>query len=437
MKYVKSSRKIRKKVIRKTKTKRNLSKTRRQVRGGNKNEKNWELIGWIDEEIKKGNEFKRVKRDEDDEIEKPELYWEGVSENPNAINLLRDRIQVERLEQLQEPKINWRKLSANPGVCELLKDQIQWEKVNPQLVTRLKKIDWSYLSANPGAIELLRDQIQLQKNGQSLTKIYWGLLAMNPNPEAIELLKENKEKIDWSVLSKNSNAIELLRDQIQLEENEPESRQNIDWQRLASNPDPDAIDFVEQRLNSGKLTLGDIDFYLMINPSDKAFDLHKRIIEKNPNPKQKLIKLINLARKSSNNPNNNAIDFLEQTQKENPKERIIRWRDLSKNPCDSAIRLLTERVQFERNNEGDDEIDWSSLSRNPNAIDLLKEQFEYEKTNNNNPKKIHWPEFSENPNREVIDILEENKDKIRWKELSTNPYIFVDTNELIHNTLLK
>jgi hypothetical protein len=34
-------------------------------------------------------------------------------------------------------------------------------------------------------------------------------LSLNPN--AIELLKENKDKINWLYLSKNQNAIELLK----------------------------------------------------------------------------------------------------------------------------------------------------------------------------------------------------------------------------------
>ena len=40
-------------------------------------------------------------------------------------------------------------------------------------------------------------------------KIEWSWLSMNPN--AIELLKENTDKIDWVRLSQNPNAIELLR----------------------------------------------------------------------------------------------------------------------------------------------------------------------------------------------------------------------------------
>jgi len=46
------------------------------------------------------------------------------------------------------------------------------------------------------------------------------------------------------------------------------------------------------------------------------------------------------------------------------------------------------------------------LSRNPNAIDLLKA----------NPDKIHWSYLSSNPN--AIDLLRDAQHKIDWYNLS-------------------
>ena len=43
----------------------------------------------------------------------------------------------------------------------------------------------------------------------NINKINWNYLSKNPN--AIELLKKNQNKINWSMLSKNPNAIELLK----------------------------------------------------------------------------------------------------------------------------------------------------------------------------------------------------------------------------------
>ncbi len=70
--------------------------------------------------------------------------------------------------------------------------------LNPNAIELLKenenKIDWDHLSSNLNAIELL------EKNKD---KINWKFLSLNSN--AIELLKENKNKINWKWLSLNSN----------------------------------------------------------------------------------------------------------------------------------------------------------------------------------------------------------------------------------------
>ncbi len=55
------------------------------------------------------------------------------------------------------------------------------------------------------------------------------MLSQNPNPEAIELLKENPKKIDWEMLSENPSrgAIELLKENPYVE---------INWELLSTNP---------------------------------------------------------------------------------------------------------------------------------------------------------------------------------------------------------
>jgi hypothetical protein len=62
------------------------------------------------------------------------------------------------------------------------------------------KLNWKILSSNPNAIELL------EKNKN---KIEYYCLSLNPN--AIDLLKKNQENINWNRLSFNANAIELLK----------------------------------------------------------------------------------------------------------------------------------------------------------------------------------------------------------------------------------
>ena len=120
------------------------------------------------------------------------VYWDALSSNPNAIDLL----------EANQHKINWSNLSKNPSAIHLLE-------------ANKHKIDWSNLSKNPNAIDLLK----INKD-----KIDWSNLSKNPN--AIQLLKANKDKIDWSKLSKNPNAIDLLK----------ANKDKIDWSNIYRNP---------------------------------------------------------------------------------------------------------------------------------------------------------------------------------------------------------
>jgi len=91
----------------------------------------------------------------------------------------------------------------------------------------------------------------------------------------------------------------------------------------------------------------------------------------------------------SQNPN--AINMLEENFEK------INWSYLSANP--NAIRILEQNP---------DKINWNWLSRNPNAIEMLEK----------NPDKINWYYLSSNPN--AIEMLEKNKSNIDWSELSKN-----------------
>ena len=71
--------------------------------------------------------------------------------------------------------------------------------------------------------------------------------------------------------------------------------------------------------------------------------------------------------------------------------QLLNWTWLSRNP--NAIMLLEENI---------DKIDWYWLSLNPNAISLLEENID----------KINWHCLSENPN--AIGLLEQNMNKINW-----------------------
>ena len=111
----------------------------------------------------------------------------------------------------------------------------------------------------------------------------------------------------------------------------------------------------------------------------------------------------------SSNPN--AIDLL---QKYSYK---INWSWLSGNTNPGAIEMLKTHSHL---------IDWRVLSANPAAIDMLKNKIEQESKMNERQleklkDKIDWDMLSQNPNPEAIKILKANPDNINLDFLSANP----------------
>jgi len=76
----------------------------------------------------------------------------------------------------------------------------------------------------------------------------------------------------------------------------------------------------------------------------------------------------------------------------------VNWSRLSRNP--NAIPILEQNLN---------KVNWVYLSANPNAIHILEQ----------NMDKVYWNYLSENP--KAIHLLEQNMDKIDWYNLSLNP----------------
>jgi ribosomal protein L24E len=198
------------------------------------------------------------------------INWHELSLNPAAIQLLKEN----------PDKINWAMLSENPNAIYLLRK-------NPD------KIDWGHLSINPNAIELLHKKSKEVDSNGNPNRCYYGTfnkknisidyLGRNPiltprlhdckcpdnnrdpcsnynfnvsinaiyvnlykdsdrnfwidlsrRPNAIDLLKQYPDRIDWINLSHNSNpdALELLQ----------QNPDKIVWQKLSKNPNIFEID---------------------------------------------------------------------------------------------------------------------------------------------------------------------------------------------------
>jgi hypothetical protein len=195
-----------------------------------------------------------------------DIDWDCISGNtsPEAFKLLKKNIH----------KISWKYLSTNthPKAIKLLEKEIEkqmeWNFVELDYYAELddgKKIDWDFISSNPKAIHIL---IKKWKNERRLMRFdierYNKLKNLNmiisweyvsDNPEAIKLIKKKikledklseyryynlskSEKISWSVLSSNPNAIDIL--------SLPENEDWINWDMLAENPN--AIKLIKKKI---------------------------------------------------------------------------------------------------------------------------------------------------------------------------------------------
>ena len=372
--------------------------------------KNPNAIELIREKIKDENELSP--EDLNDLDYRAKIDWVHISNNPNAIELLEEKLKKEQeeniddeeneyidydYEELNPAKINWTNLSLNPSAIGMLNDNKD-------------KIKWDQLSRNKsvGAIELLRKKIRSENNLSreqledlpDSKKIEWYNLSENPN--AIELLRENIDKIKWDRLSNNLNAIELLR----------ENKKSINWWTLSENPN--AIELLSEKIKQEmKMNVKDL------NKLDDTKKIDWVYLSGNPNAIELLIANQDKIDWDALSSNPNAIKLLRANQDK------IDWGELSSNP--NAIELLREHR---------DKIIWSELSSNPNAIELLIERMNEEKNMSeiNIKNKINWSKLSEN--RNAIELLKANPNKINWANFSKQPFIF-EEERVVYTTYAK
>jgi hypothetical protein len=85
------------------------------------------------------------------------IDYRGLSNNsnPNAIELLKKRMEVQNQYKRKEDRIDWKALSKNPSAIELLKNRKIYEDELPDSnsLEYTEKIGWSILSSNPARFE--------------------------------------------------------------------------------------------------------------------------------------------------------------------------------------------------------------------------------------------------------------------------------------------
>lgn len=237
------------------------------------------------------------------------INWQMLSANPNAVHILEQHMS----------KIDWDFLSDNPNAIHLL------EQNNA-------KINWNILFKNSNAVHLIEQHIKQAKPSKLRLKLSY--LSANKNPNAIRILEKNMEKIDWSLLSANPSAIEML-----------EITKKFDWRELSKNPK--AIHLLEKYPKR----------------------IHWRGLLTNP-------KAIHLIEKDIHNIQSKVLANYSVSENEFGLHEAQSWYCLSINP--GAAKLLEKHP---------DKINWRGLSKNPNAVYILEK----------NINKIDWYELSANP----------------------------------------
>tara|TARA_Y100000385_G_scaffold2896_1_gene3146 strand:+ start:288 stop:3188 length:2901 start_codon:yes stop_codon:yes gene_type:complete len=199
--------------------------------------------------------------------------WEGLSANPNAIKILEERIEYEKTLTKTEydslkSKIDWCKLFTNPAILlyllndfNFVKDKylysllIDPNKSNQLLILQFKDKYLKGLSSNPNAIKILENNLDI---------IDYSRLSANPN--AIKLLNNKPDYIDNDNLFLNPNGSKLLRseykptEQLKIKKicrsNDIEAikkLENPDWDELYSNPS--VIDLIHKKVNKETLSI--------------------------------------------------------------------------------------------------------------------------------------------------------------------------------------
>ena len=174
--------------------------------------------------------------------------WEGLSANTNATEMLIKQIEyikyfTEDNYKKLKSKIDWCKLLANPSILNyLLKDLklpsnkyltsllLDPNKSNDLLILRFKDEYLKGLSSNPNAIKILEQHPDI---------IDYDNLFLNPNPNASKLLRPNYKITEQLKIKKICRLHNL---------EEIKSLKKPDWDELYSNPI--MIDLIHKKVNN-------------------------------------------------------------------------------------------------------------------------------------------------------------------------------------------
>lgn len=242
----------------------------------------------------------------------------------------------------------------------------------PSWVNLDRLLEQPRLSSNPNAIGLL---------SEFRDRVDYHYLSANTHPTAIEWLVESG-RIDWFRLSSNPAALHVL----------AAAPGMVVVEQLCRNPNPDAVHLIapytyqptfrwnELALNPHAVAM--LDEYLTMYPDRADWTA---VTVRDPG----VIAMRRLA------TNEGAAPIFERIGRTVP--------ELFANP--NALHLVRDDPRIAK---GDMDV-WMPLSRNPAALPIIERY----------PQHIHWPSLSLNPN--AIEILSSNLERADARLLSHNP----------------
>jgi len=242
-------------------------------------------------------------------------------------------------------------------------------------------IDWKQLSSNR--------YISINFYSKNIDKINWSELSANPN--AISLLKKYKNKIDYNRLLENENAIDMI-------------EQNLDK----------ITDITYLGLNKNAIHLID-KYFNIIYKNDKEYKfLNNENIIFCKKFRKKALKYSGLFVTDKNINRNKWCNIFNNKNIHILLEKYIKYIDWKSIQYEYGIKmpLLNNKYAYPFIIKHYKKIDWNHLSycECPEIIEILKKNID----------KINWFELSSNQSNEAIKLFYNNIDKINWKKLSNN-----------------
>jgi hypothetical protein len=187
----------------------------------------------------------------------------------------------------------------------------------------------------------------------------------------------------------------------------------------SSRPDTVVIENIQKSLQNSLYNLTIKDYRLMCD-NDNVHEMMAKILECDVKQLKKFCKYINVFIENINLSPKDIRDKMKPKIKPNmtindlPSDLRLHIIEKYKDSFKEIKYVLKHWIREEN-------LIFDTLSKNPNAIDLLK----------NNETKLYWPYISMNPN--AIEILKKNTNKIDWKILSGNP----NAIELLENKIIE